>query len=116
MVQNVFNAYRNAKHYMKNNPKKVFVFSFCILMLMLVYNLFFNEHKYENAFTIPKLSVDTSIGIHINKLQENKENLKRLEEVMQELEEYKILRDKGLLTKKDSLRIKYLYEEFNKYK
>jgi len=101
-------------HWVVNNPKKFFTYSMIFLSVSfigsLIQGIFFPS---DTAFKIkpPILysKSQTTKNIIVN-------NDKEMGKIVNELKTLKIKRDQQTLEKKDSLRIEYLFNQFQKLK
>ena len=97
-----------------NNPKKFFTYSMVFLSLSfigsLIQGIFYPS---ENAFKIkPPILYSknqTTQTAFVN-------NDKEMEKIVNELKLLKVKRDRNELQKEDSLRIEYLFDQFQKLK
>ncbi len=96
------------------NPKKFFTYSMILLSVSfigsIIQGVFFPS---ETAFTIrPPVLYSTS------KMSQNPSlnNDKEMEKIVNELKALKVKRDQNTLKKEDSLRIDYLFNQYQKLK
>lgn len=96
------------------NPKKFFTYSMVFLSMSfigsLIQGIFFPN---KSAFKIkpPNLYSTSNTTQQIDKNQE-----KEMEKIVDELQALKIKRDRKKLQKEDSLRIEYLYNQYQELK
>lgn len=101
-------------HWAVNNPRKFFSYSMIFLSLSLVGSLiqgiFFPD---GSNFSIkpPHLYSQRDFS---ERAEENRE--KEMAEIISELQLLKIKRDQNQLKKKDSLRVEYLYNQYQELK
>ena len=96
------------------NPKKFFTYSMVFLSVSfigsLIQGIFFPS---DTAFKIkPPILYSKSLTTENN----FKNNEKEMEKIVNELKTLKIKRDSNTLLKEDSLRIEYLYNQYQKLK
>lgn len=97
-----------------NNPKKFFIWSMLFLSISfvgsLIQGIFFPS---KTNFNIkPPIMVSKNSISETNGIQKEEE----MEKIVNELKELKVKRDQKGLGKTDSLRIEYLYNEYQKLK
>ena len=96
------------------NPKKFFTYSMVFLSVSfigsLIQGIFFPS---DNAFKIKP-----PILYSKNKIEQNttKNNEKEMEKIVNELKSLKAKRDRNALQKEDSLRIEYLFNQYQQLK
>ncbi|WPO84651.1 hypothetical protein SD427_18810 (plasmid) [Chryseobacterium sp. JJR-5R] len=97
-----------------NNPKKVYLYSMIFLSVSyigsLIQGIFFPS---ETNFKITTPVLYSKSQVVQNK---SSHNGKEMEKIVKELETLKIKRDRKALEKKDSLRIDYLFNQYEKLK
>lgn len=98
-----------------NNPKKFYIgaMSFLVLSFIvnMIYGLFFYEPPQNKIIYYPELKIKT------NEVQIDKDLInKKMEKIVKELETLKLKRDQNRLQKSDSLRIKYLFNQYQHLK
>lgn len=97
-----------------NNPKKFFTYSMVFLSLSfigsLIQGIFYPS---ENAFKIkPPILYSKNQTTQTALVNNDKE----MEKIVNELKLLKVKRDRNELQKEDSLRIEYLFDQFQKLK
>lgn len=97
-----------------NNPKKFFIGAMLFLSVSfvgsLIQGIFFPSKTNFNSK--PPIMVSKSSLPETNGIQKDKE----MEKIVDELKELKVKRDQSNLQRTDSLRIEYLYNEYQKLK
>lgn len=104
---------KSIKEWIIQNPKKVYVFSWGVIIISIIINIIVDiyiPNKTSNsAFNIPNLLAKSDDEILERKgIELKKEKI---------LKEFQVLREKQAtqgLNKNDSLRVEYLYNEYNK--
>ena len=103
-----------SKDWMIKHPKKVY--GYLMVILTLSFGLIFIQYFY---FT-PKISTKNNIPNMYSESDQVKakmdESEKKMETVVKELQLLKTKREKGPLTKNDSLRIEYLFNQYQTLK
>lgn len=97
-----------------NNPKKVYLYAMVFLTISyigsLIQGIFFPSDT--NFKITPPVLYSKSQVIQ----DKSSHNAKEMEKIVKELETLKIKRDRKALEKKDSLRIDYLFNQYEKLK
>lgn len=101
------------------NPKIFYTFAMITLGVLLAVNisvdLFSPRKNNNNLFLHPYLYKKSSNVIdNLEKKEEEKE--KMMQKIVEELRELSVKRDYGLLNSQDSIRIEFLYEQYNNIK
>ncbi|MFN3773445.1 hypothetical protein [Cloacibacterium normanense] len=111
---NLKNSLKKGIEYLQKNPMQVFKYSLFLLIFSFGASLvqyFFSPNM--NVFT-------THIPFMYSKSDYRKSEIQqqelKMEKIVKELQELKTKRDKGFLNKKDSLRIDYLFNHYQKLK
>ncbi|WP_034672156.1 hypothetical protein [Epilithonimonas caeni] len=114
MIDNIILKYKEYYAFLERHPKQVFIYAMLILSVsfigMIVQGVFFPAKK-EDSFKLPVLYSKSD-----EKKKERDEKEKEMGKIMQQLEKYKLKRDNGSLTKEDSLRINYLFNQYQTLK
>lgn len=100
------------KEWATQNPKKVYIYAWTIIILSIFINIVvesFIPKKVDNNFFMPTLFNESE-----KKILEYKSLQLQKEKILKEFEQLKQKRDKIGLNKNDSLRVEYLYNEYNK--
>lgn len=101
-------------HWVVNHPKKFFTCSMIFLsvsfIVFLIQGIFFPS---DSTFKIKPPTLYSKSQTTKNLIVNND---KEMEKIVNELKSLKIKRDKHILEKKDSLRIEYLFNQFQKLK
>lgn len=96
------------------NPKKFYTYAMTIIVLSFVINTFFDiknsKNKYQSPYTIPVLFEKTET------MKNDESQRAQLEAINAELRQLKPKRDNGTLTPADSLRIEFLYKQYQALK
>ena len=97
-----------------NNPKKFYIYSMIFLSISFIGSLIQGIFFPSNAtFKIkPPILYSKSLTTENN----FKNNEKEMEKIVNELKTLKIKRESNTLLKEDSLRIEYLYNQYQKLK
>lgn len=106
--------YLKIKDWVYENPKKVYAFVMIFLVLSFILSIiqfFYFPSKMEISVTPPPAFTENNS----NKLKSKTKEIE-MEKIVKELELFKVKRDKGSLTKADSLRIDYLFNQYQKLK
>lgn len=101
---------KSLKTWIKAHPKKVY--TYMMITLLISFTFPFIEYycftpKVAKVFSVP--------GLYVNSDQIKSgfdKNEKDIEKVVKELSDYKTKREKGTLSKNDSLRIEYLFNQY----
>ena len=91
----------------QNRPKKILI---CSLVLLVLSGIF---AVVREIYFPPKVTLTSIPNFYT---QSDKEKEKRLEKVMKELHSFQEKEKMKSLTKNDSMRIEYLYNEYKKLK
>jgi cell division protein FtsL len=106
--------YFQSKDWIMKHPKKVYKNVMVVLILSFV--LIFVQYF---CFT-PKVNAHNNIPSFYAKSEHSKTKIddkdQKIEDVSKELQELKVKRDKSSLTKNDSLRIEYLFNQYQNLK
>lgn len=114
MIDQIILKYEEFCAFLEKRPKQVFIYAMLILSMsfigMIIQGIFFPAKK-EDSFKLPIL---------YSKSDEKKaaldEKEKEMRKIMQQLEAYKNKRDSRSLTKEDSLRVNYLFNQYQSLK
>ncbi|MGU9940364.1 hypothetical protein ACNFNZ_17520 [Empedobacter brevis] len=104
-----------------NNPKKVYIYSMIFLtasfIISMTYSIFTHSDNSNNSNLIVTSSVPyaKSNENEINTIK-MKQNTVKMEKIVNELKMFKEKNDRQLLTKEDSVRIDYLYNQYQNLK
>ena len=106
--------FANIKKWITSNPKKFYFYAMILLVVSFVANTIF-VYKTETRkpkFIVPSLYQGTDVVA-----SEYENRLKEMETIAQELAEFKSKHKQGTaFTPADSLRIEYLYEQYQTLK
>jgi len=104
---------RRIKNYVRENPKKAFLIMFSLIVLSLIVTLLhlFYVHKVEvpKYREMKKHNILESAGNSLTAPITATQNAMELKDVVEELQYY---RQKETLSKRDSIRIKYLIDKY----
>lgn len=108
--------YQTAKEWLFKHPKQFFRYGVTIILLSLAIS-FIQFFFFPSSVSVVKKTNLPSMLEKSDKVKEEyakKEN--SMEAIVKELEELSIKRNKKLLNKEDSLRIEYLFNQYQKLK
>ncbi|MGV4529301.1 hypothetical protein [Ornithobacterium rhinotracheale] len=115
-MKKIISYYQKAKQWCIENPKKVYAYAMVLLGIFLIISIIqvFCPPKSEKRLNNMPLLFQKSDAVKqkIELTQQQKEEKIRL--IIREIETFKEKKDKGQLTKEDSLRIDYLYNQYQK--
>ena len=104
-----------------NNPKKVYIYSMIFLTASFIISMTYSIFTYSDNSNNSNLIVTSSVPYA--KSNENevntikmKQNTVKMEKIVNELKMFKEKNDRQLLTKEDSVRIDYLYNQYQNLK
>lgn len=101
------------KEWIKNNPKKVYIFSWGTIIISIIINImidiYYPNKNTNSVFNIPSLFEESD-----KKIIEQKGFQIEKEKILREVEILKRKKEKIGLDKNDSLRIEYLYNKYKK--
>ena len=104
-----------------NNPKKVYIYSMIFLTASFIISTTYSIFTYSDNSNNSNLIVTSSVPYA--KSNENevntikmKQNTVKMEKIVNELKMFKEKNDRQLLTKEDSVRIDYLYNQYQNLK
>ncbi|HAY3591375.1 hypothetical protein CMT22_16005 [Elizabethkingia anophelis] len=106
--------YLKIKDWVYENPKKVYKYAMIFLILSFVLSIiqfYYFPSKMVFSVTPPPSFTENNSA----KLKSRTKEIE-MEKIVKELELFKVKRDKGSLTKADSLRIDYLFNQYQKLK
>ncbi len=110
----LLNKAENLKTKVFAKPKKVFAGAVAVMILSLIFSIL------QYCFFPPKVSLGESIPVFYSKSEKVKSKLehneKEMEKVVSELAAYQQKSREETLTKSDSIRIEYLYQQYQKLK
>ncbi|GIJ95365.1 hypothetical protein CAPN002_25830 [Capnocytophaga stomatis] len=102
----------------RENPKKFYFYSIGILFTLLILNvaleILYNNKKTDKNFLLPLYKKSETIIKKEEKREEDKQ--KRMVKIIKELEILKEKREDGSLTSNDSIRIEFLYNQYQNIK
>lgn len=114
MIDQIILKYKEYHAFLERHPKQVFIYAMLILSVsfigMIVQGVFFPAKK-EDSFKLPVLYSKSD-----GKKAELDAKEKEMGKIMQQLEAYKAKRNSRSLTKEDSLRIDYLFNQYQTIK
>lgn len=102
--------FKNIKKWAVENPKKFYKYAVIFLFLLVIINIYLEVFVYSKSKTIFGLPSFYKNSSAVIRNTENKQ--KRLDEISKEVQVLKNKREQGLLTPNDSLRIEYLYHQY----
>ena len=105
---------QNGIVWIKQHPIQVFRYSIILLILSFGVSLlqyFFSPNQSVFVAPIPSMYSKSE-----NKKQELDSREAQMEKIVKELQEFKAKREKGVLQKSDSLRIDYLFNQYQQLK
>ncbi|MGQ1928997.1 hypothetical protein [Ornithobacterium rhinotracheale] len=107
--------YQKIKKWAVENPKKVFKVGMISLSLFFVISVvqFFYHKDDEESLLIPSLYQKSDVELSL-KSQERANKNKEIKKIVSELNTFREKREQGILTKSDSLRIDFLYNQYQK--
>ena len=106
--------FHKQKDWIMKNPKESYKYVMVLLLLSFAFSFvqyFFFTPKVAKSFIVPELYSKSDEVVRDN----DKKDQKR-EEIVEELKELKYKREKEHLTKTDSLRIEYLFNQYQNLK
>lgn len=114
-MNKILTYYQKVTLWCLNNPKKVFIYGMISLSLFFVLSVvqFFYHKDDKEALLIPALYQKSDEEISLKSQERANKNIK-IKKIVEELNTFRKRRDEGLLTKADSLRIDYLYNQYQK--
>ena len=104
-----------------NNPKKVYIYSMIFLTASFIISMTYSILTYSDNSNNSNLIVTSSVPYaksnenEINTIK-MKQNTVKMEKIVNELKMFKEKNDRQLLTKEDSVRIDYLYNQYQNLK
>ena len=104
-----------------NNPKKVYIYSMIFLTASFIISMTYSIFTYSDNSNNSNLIVTSSVPYaksnenEINTIK-MKQNTVKMEKIVNELKMFKEKNDRQLLTKEDSVRIDYLYNQYQNLK
>lgn len=104
-----------------NNPKKVYMYSMIFLTASFIISMTYSILTYSDNSNNSNLIVTSSVPYaksnenEINTIK-MKQNTVKMEKIVNELKMFKEKNDRQLLTKEDSVRIDYLYNQYQNLK
>ncbi|WP_312133560.1 hypothetical protein [Empedobacter sp.] len=104
-----------------NNPKKVYMCSMIFLTASFIISMTYSILTYSDNSNNSNLIVTSSVPYaksnenEINTIK-MKQNTVKMEKIVNELKMFKEKNDRQLLTKEDSVRIDYLYNQYQNLK
>lgn len=104
-----------------NNPKKVYIYSMIFLTASFIISMTYSILTYSANSNNSNLIVTSSVPYaksnenEINTIK-MKQNTVKMEKIVNELKMFKEKNDRQLLTKEDSVRIDYLYNQYQNLK
>lgn len=104
-----------------NNPKKVYMYSMIFLTASFIISMTYSILTYSANSNNSNLIVTSSVPYaksnenEINTIK-MKQNTVKMEKIVNELKMFKEKNDRQLLTKEDSVRIDYLYNQYQNLK
>ena len=102
------------KNWILSHPKLVYSYMMTVLLVSFAFpfiQYFCFTPKIQTGFSVPKLySESDQVKAKLDK------NEQEIENVVKELQRYKSKRENGPLTKNDSLRIEYLFKQYQNLK
>lgn len=114
MIDQAILQYKKFYAFLEKHPKQFFVAAMLILSVsfigMIIKGVFFPVQE-KDSFQLPKLYSQSE-----QKKEQIDKREKEIENNLKQLSFYKIKSDKGSLTKEDSVKIKYLYNQLQKLK
>lgn len=114
MIDDIKNKFLEIKQKIYSNPKKFYTYTMILLTASFIFSMIqsiFFQPKIETTTVIPSLFRKSDRVIREkeeNKIQKQKE----LQKIVSELQELKFKRENLQLTKADSIRIEYLYNQY----
>lgn len=105
--------YRHYKDWVMKNPK--LVYKNIMTLLLISFAFIFIQHIYFTP-KVPLSSTPDFYSKSDNVKMEMKEKEAKMEKVVEELQHLKTKRNKGPLDHNDSLRIEYLFNQYQKIK
>lgn len=109
---------RKIKVWILRHPKEVFRYSIIIVFISFVLSIlqyFLFPPKFENNFLLPDFFSQSDKQIESSKLSQAR-NEKEMKGIVDELKSFRNKRDNQILTNSDSIRIEYLYNQYEKLK
>lgn len=114
MENKLLDKYEHLKAELFSKPKKVFAGAILIMVLSLIFSIF------QYFFFPPKVSLGDSIPILYTKSDQVKNKMdkkeKEMEKTIQELSAFREKSKTQSLTKSDSVRIEFLYQQYQNLK
>ena len=114
MINQIILKYKEYYAFLEKHPKQFFIYAMIILSLsfigMIIQGVFFPA-KREDSFKLPSLYTKSE-----QKKAELDEKEKEMGKRIPPLEPYKVKRDSKSLTKEDSIRIDYLFNQYQTLK
>ncbi len=104
-----------------NNPKKVYIYSMIFLTASFIISMTYSILTHSDHSNNSNLIVTSSVPYaksnenEINTIK-MKQNTVKMEKIVNELKMFKEKNDRQLLTKEDSVRIDYLYNQYQNLK
>ncbi len=109
--------FANIKKWIVTNPKKFYFYAMILLVVSFIANTIFDIYAYKTETRKPKFIVPSLYRGTDMVASEYENRLKEMEMIAQELGEFKSKHEKGeTLTSADSLRVEYLYEQYQTLK
>ena len=110
-------VFANIKKWIFSNPKKFYLYAMTLLVVSFVANTIFDIYAYKTESKKPKLIIPSLYKGTDMVASEYENRLKDMETIAQELAEFKTKHEQGAaFTPADSLRIEYLYEQYQTLK
>ena len=101
-----------------NNPKKIYIYSMIFLTVSFIVSMTYSMLNYSDKnylITSPVVPYTNNNEIEVMNIK-MKQNTAKMEKIVNELKMYKEKNNKTFLTKDDSLRIEYLYNQYQNLK
>lgn len=109
--------FANIKKWITSNPKKFYFYAMILLVVSFVANTIFDIYAYKTENRKPQFIVPSLYRGTDAVASEYENRLKEMETIAQELAEFKSKHKQGTaFTPADSLRIEYLYEQYQTLK
>jgi len=110
-------VFANIKKWIVTNPKKFYFYAMILLVVSFVANTIFDIYAYKTENRKPQFIVPSLYRGTDAVASEYENRLKEMETIAQELAEFKSKHKQGTaFTPADSLRIEYLYEQYQTLK
>ena len=114
MQENIIKKYGVLKERIFSQPRKVFAYAMAVLILSLIFSIL------QYCFFPPNVTLGSAIPTLYSKSDKVKQNQdakeKSMEKIVGELSAFKAKSSQQSLSEADSIRIEYLYNQYEKLK